>query len=383
MRFIHLADLHLGRTLAEFSLIDLQRELLTEIVNYAASAKADAVVIAGDIYDRSTPSVQAVNLLSGFLSALSRMNMPALIIAGNHDSADRLAFLSDILGQSGIYIAGDYRLGQPPVTLEDEYGPVNFYLMPFFRPGRNRAQAEGETVDGYDGAVRVAIGHMNVDPAQRNVLVAHQFVCAEGQMPLRSESEMIFVGGTELVQAAHLAPFDYTALGHLHQAQRIGRETVRYAGAPFRYALGEEGAAKSFTVVDLLEKGRVIVRQEPFHPSINLRKVRGRIEEILAAPASDDDGDFLEVELTDEAPVYDAMQRLRARFPRTVNVRRVRDMMRVMPEGSLAASRMDRHDPAAAFRRFAEEMTGCPLTPEEDAEMSDVLKKAAQEEEDA
>ena len=383
MRFIHLADLHLGRTLAEFSLIDLQRELLTEIVNYAAANRADAVVIAGDVYDRSTPSVQAVNLLSGFLSALARLEIPALVIAGNHDSPDRLAFLSGILDRAGIHIAGDYRLGQGPVTLRDEFGPVNFFLLPFFRPGLIRAQAEGETVTGYDDAVRVAVARMPVDPAQRNVLVAHQFVCAAGQTPLRSDSEMIFAGGTELVSAARFHAFDYVALGHLHQAQRVGSETVRYAGAPLRYALGESGAAKSFTVVDLMEKGTVIVKQEPFHPSVSLRSLRGRLEDILSAPPAANDGDFLEVVLTDEQPVYDAMQRLRVRYPRTVNVRRERDMMTGMPEGALSAGRAERRDPAAVFRRFAEELTGYPLTPEEDEEMTDVLRKAAGEEEDA
>ena len=382
MRFIHLADLHLGRTLAEFSLIDLQRELLTEIINYAAQNKADAVVIAGDVYDRSTPSVQAMNLLSGFLSALARLEIPALVIAGNHDSPDRLTFLSGLLAQSGVYIAGDYRLGQAPVILTDAFGPVNFYLLPFFRPGHIRAQAADEAVASYDDAVRVAIEHMPLDLAERNVLVAHQFVCAGGQTPIRSDSEMIFAGGTELVSAAHFQPFDYVALGHLHQAQRVGGETVRYAGAPLRYALGESGAAKSFTVVELMEKGAVIVKQEPFHPSISLRSVRGRLEDILAAPPAANDGDFLEVVLTDEQPVYDAMQRLRARYPRTVNVRRERDMMTGMPEGALAV-RVERRDPAAVFRRFAEELTGYPLTPEEDAEMTDALQKAAGEEEDA
>ncbi|MBR3502831.1 MAG: exonuclease SbcCD subunit D [Clostridia bacterium] len=380
MRFIHLADLHLGRSLAEFSLIDLQREALTEIVNYAAHAGADAVVIAGDVYDRSTPSVQAVNLLSGFLSALSRLNIPALIIAGNHDSTDRLAFLSDILGQAGIHIAGDYRLGQPPVTLSDAFGPVNFYLLPFFRPGHIRAQAVDEPVAGYDDAVRVAIERMPIDASQRNVLVGHQFVCAAGHVPIRSDSEMLFAGGTELVSAAHFAPFDYVALGHLHQAQRVGAETVRYAGAPLKYALGEAGAAKSFTVVDMMEKGAVSVKQEPFHPSVGLRAVRGRLEDILAAPPAENDGDFLEVLLTDEEPVYDAMQRLRARYPRTVNVRRERDMMLNMPGGEPVARREDRRDPMAVFSRFASEITGLDLTVEEQSDMRDVLTEAAREE---
>ena len=375
MRFIHLADLHLGRSLAEFSLIDLQKEMLTQVVNHAMSNKVDAIVISGDIYDRSMPPVAAVNLLNGFLSALSRLSIPALIVAGNHDSPDRLAFLSELLTKSGIHICGEYRLGQPPVTLRDEYGEVDFHLLPFFRPGIIRAQAGDEDIVTVDDAVRAAVGRMPMDPARRNVLICHQFVCAGGAMPLRSESEMIYVGGTELVSASHFDAFDYVALGHLHQPQRVGSERVRYAGAPLKYALGETGA-RSFPLVEMRAKGDVQIKLIPFTPSINLRSVRGRFDEIVSLPPSDGDNDFLEVILTDEEPVYDAMQRLRARFPHTVNVRRERDMIVDNSLGEFSVSRADRHDPMAAFSRFAEDMTGFPLTSEAESDIRDALSEA-------
>ena len=380
MRFVHLADLHLGRSLAEFSLIDLQKEILGQIIEYIRDNAVDAVVIAGDVYDRAAPSIQAFNLLDGFLTLLAQMCKPVLLIAGNHDSPERLSFLSHLLERSGLYIAGDYTLGQPPVTLNDAYGSVNFYLLPFFRPGYIRAQAEGEAINGYDDAVRCAIKHMNIDPAQRNVLVAHQFVCALGSTPLRSDSEMIFVGGTELVSAESVSGFDYVALGHLHQAQKVGGECVRYAGAPLKYALGESASLKSFAVVDLFSKGETRVQLVPIKPSIDLRMERGKLEELLNRPASDRDGDFIEVRLTDEEPVFDAMQRLRTRYPRVVSVRREGDMHATHPSGPLSASRRIRRDPMGVFQRFYEEAAGQPLTEAEIDDVKSALAEAQREE---
>lgn len=380
MRFVHLADLHLGRSLAEFSLIDVQQDILEQIVEYIRKNDVDAVVIAGDVYDRSAPSVQAVNLLDGFLTLLSQLGKPVLLIAGNHDSPERLSFLSPLLERSGVYIAGEYRLGQRPVVLSDSFGPVYFYLLPFFRPGVIRAQAEDESIASYDDAVRCAIRHMNVDMSARNVLVAHQFVCASGGMPIRSESEMIFVGGTELVSAEAVSGFDYTALGHLHQAQRVGSDTVRYAGAPLKYALGEGASLKSFTVVDMLEKGDVRVQAVPLKPKHDMRMLRGRLEELLALPETAEDGDFLEVRLTDENPVFDAMQRLRVRYPRVVNVRRERDMAVGRMGESLSALRRVHRDPMSVFARFYEETVGQSMTAEEQGDIADALREAQEEE---
>lgn len=378
MRFIHLADLHLGRSLCEFSLIDLQKEFLENVLAAVSERGIDAVVIAGDIYDRTMPTVQAVQLLSGFLSTLSRMHTPVLLIAGNHDSAERLGFLSGVLDMSGIYISGEYTLGAPPVVLRDEHGPVCFYLMPFFRPGAIRSQDGNARIENYDDAVRTAVSHMPIDPAARNVLVAHQFVCAPGQLPLKTESEMPTVGGTEMVHTSSFDPFDYVALGHLHQPQRIGRDTVRYAGSPIPYSLGEADSRKSYTIVELGPKGSVAVEQAPVRLSVGLRSLKGRLSEIMALPASDADGDFLAVRLTDENPVYDAMQTLRTRFPRVVSVRRERDMMAPVQRLS-AVSAVREADPVALFDRFCEEVTGAPLTVGERADLTAAVRAAGEE----
>lgn len=374
MRFIHLADLHLGRSLAEFSLIELQKEFLTTVISAVSEKKADAVVIAGDVYDRSVPSVQAVQLLNGFLSQLARMNIPVLLAAGNHDSAERLGFLSGVLDMTGIHIAGEYSLGAQPVTLHDEFGPVHFHLMPFFRPGIIRSQTENIKIENYDDAVRVAVEHLSINPAERNVMIAHQFVCAAGQMPMQSESEMPFLGGVEMVHASHFDAFDYVALGHLHQPQKVGRDTVRYAGAPLKYAIGEAASQKSFVLVELGRKGEVSYELIPVLPSIDLRAVRGKLSEIMNLPLSESDNDFLTVQLTDEDAVYDALQTLRSRYRHVISVRRDRDMIASAP-GLTPVAAIRESDPLALFDRFMEEVTGYGLT---DAEREDIKKAIAE-----
>lgn len=374
MRFIHLADLHLGRSLAEFSLIELQKEFLTFVVQTAHEKRVDAVIIAGDVYDRSLPSIQAVQLLNGFLSQLARMEIPALLVSGNHDSAERLGFLSDVLNMTGIYIAGEYELGAQPVTLHDEFGPVHFHLMPFIRSGVVRAQVKKETVETYDDAVRIAVNHLPFNADERNVLVAHQFVCAAGQIPMQSESEMPFLGGVEMVHASHFDRFDYVALGHLHQPQRVGRDVVRYAGAPLKYAAGEADSSKSLVLIEMKEKGSVSFELIPIRPSINLRSVCGKLDEIMSLPRDESDNDFLTVRLTDEDAVYDALQTLRTRYPRVISVRRDRDMIASAPE-ALSIHSVRRMDPLSLFDRFCEELTGYALT---DAERAEV-RKAVQE----
>lgn len=378
MRILHLADLHLGRSLSEFSLIGLQKEFLTDIIRTVSERKIDAVLIAGDVYDRSMPSVHAVQLLNGFLSALAKLNVPVLLIAGNHDSAERLSFLSGVLGMQGIHIAGEYELGAAPVTLHDQFGPVHFHLLPFFRPGAVRSQAPDARIETYDDAVRTAVDCMKVNPQERNVLLAHHFVCASSQMPLTSDSEMPFLGGLELVHADHFSAFDYVALGHLHHPQKIGRETVRYAGSPIPYSLGEADAKKSFVIAELKEKGQVSVELVPVKLSVGMRSVRGRLEEIMALPETGGDGDFLVVRLTDENPVYDAMQTLRTRYPRVVSVRRERDMMSAGP-GVLPVVAVRETDPLTLFARFIEKVTGAELTDEERADIEAAVKEAGEE----
>ncbi len=379
MKILHLADLHLGRSLAEFSLFELQKEFLTKIVNDITEKKIDAVVIAGDVYDRSLPSLHAVQLLNGFLSTLASMKVPVLMISGNHDSAERLSFLSDVLNVTGIYIAGEYTVGAAPVTLEDEHGKVNFYLLPFFRPGVVRSQVKDARIETYDDAVRVAVEKMNVNTQERNVLLAHHFVCAGGSMPLQSDSEMPFIGGLELVDAANFDAFDYVALGHLHQAQKVGRSEVRYAGSPIKYSLSEAQMPKSYVIVDLGAKGEADIEKVPIKLSLDLRSLRGTLEEIMNLPESDADGDFVAVQLTDVEPVYDAMQTLRTRYPRVISVRRERDMVSASVRG-MSIDAVRELDPFTLFDKFYQSRTKSELTENEKKDILQALEEVSEEE---
>ena len=378
MRLLHLADLHLGRSLAEFSLQDLQQEFLNEILKTVSQRNIDAVLIAGDVYDRSLPPVYAVRMLNDFLCALSEMHVPVLIVSGNHDSAERLSFLSGVLNTSGIYIAGEYDMDAPPVILSDEFGKIHFYLLPFFRPGAVRAQAKDEAIATYNDAVKYAVEKMGVQTNERNVLISHHFVTSAGHAPVHSDSEIMFIGGLEMVDSACFDAFDYVALGHLHQVQKVGRDAVRYAGSPIKYSLSEVEGKKSFVIIEMGEKGDVNIELVPICLSQDMRLVRGTLEEIMKRPADGADNDFLAVVLTDVEPVYDAMQTLRTRYPYVISVRRERDMIAANVD-SISVGQVRELAPFTLFERFYESRTTLELTENEKADIRQALDEAAEE----
>jgi len=378
VRLLHLADLHLGRSLAEFSLQELQQEFLNQIIELVVQKNIDAVMIAGDVYDRSLPPVYAVRMLNDFLCALSERKVPVLLVSGNHDSAERLSFLSGVLNAGGIYIAGEYEIGTPPVTLEDEFGKVNFYLLPFFRPGAVRAQVKNVHIADYNDAVRIAVERMNVNADERNVMISHHFVTAAGAAPVQSDSEIMFIGGLEMVDAACFDDFDYVALGHLHQNQKVGRESVRYAGSPIKYSMSEVEGRKSFVIIDMGAKGDVRIEQIPICLSRDLRLLRGTLEEIMNRPADGADDDFIAVLLTDIEPVYEAMQTLRTRYPHVIQVRRERDMIAAGVD-SISVEGVRETDPFVLFERFYEQRTSLELTENEKADIRQALEEAAEE----
>jgi len=378
MRLLHLADLHLGRSLAEFSLQDLQQEFLNEILKTVSQRNIDAVLIAGDVYDRSLPPVYAVRMLNDFLCALSEMRVPVLIVSGNHDSAERLSFLSGVLNTSGIYLVGEYDMDAPPVTLSDEFGKIHFYLLPFFRPGAVRAQAKDEAIATYNDAVRYAVEKMGVQTNERNVLISHHFVTSAGHAPVQSDSEIMFIGGLEMVDSACFDEFDYVALGHLHLVQKVGRDAVRYAGSPIKYSLSEVEGKKSFVIIEMGEKGDVNIELVPIRLSQDMRLVRGTLEEIMKRPQDGADNDFRAVVLTDVEPVYDAMQTLRTRYPYVISVRRERDMIAASVD-SISVGQVRELDPFTLFERFYESRTTLELTENEKADIRQALDEAAEE----
>lgn len=314
MKFLHLADLHLGKRVNGFSMLEDQAHILRQILAILDDEQPDGVLIAGDVYDKSVPSVEAVELLDGFLTELRTRGVPVLLISGNHDSPERLAFGGRVMDSCGIHISPVYNGALAPVTLHDEFGPVHVWLLPFVKPAHVRRWFLDADIESYTDAVAEAVAHMDIGTAARNVLVTHQFVTGG----TRSGSEELSVGGTDNVDSGVFAPFDYVALGHLHGAQHIGRETIRYAGSPLKYSFSEARQHKSVTVVTLGEKGDVQVRTVALTPLRELREIRGSYDELTARSFYEHTtyrSDYLHLILTDEQDVFDAMSRLRTIYP--------------------------------------------------------------------
>ena len=314
MKFLHLADLHLGKRVNGFSMLEDQAHILRQILAILDDEQPDGVLIAGDVYDKSVPSVEAVELLDGFLTELRARGVPVLLISGNHDSPERLAFGGRVMDSCGIHISPVYDGALAPVTLHDAFGPVHVWLLPFVKPAHVRRWFPDADIESYTDAVAEAVAHMDIDTAARNVLVTHQFVTGGA----RSGSEELSVGGTDNVDSGVFAPFDYVALGHLHGAQHIGRETIRYAGSPLKYSFSEARQHKSVTVVTLGEKGNVQVRTVALTPLRELREIRGSYDELTARSFYEHTtyrSDYLHLILTDEQDVFDAMSRLRTIYP--------------------------------------------------------------------
>ena len=314
MKFLHLADLHLGKRVNGFSMLEDQAHILRQILAILDDEQPDGVLIAGDVYDKSVPSVEAVGLLDSFLTELRARGVPVLLISGNHDSPERLAFGGRVMDSCGIHISPVYDGALAPVTLYDEFGPVHVWLLPFVKPAHVRRWFPDADIESYTDAVAEAVAHMDIDAAARNVLVTHQFVTGG----TRSGSEELSVGGTDNVDSGVFAPFDYVALGHLHGAQHIGRETIRYSGSPLKYSFSEARQHKSVTVVTLGEKGDVQVRTVALTPLRELREIRGSYDELTARSFYEHTtyrSDYLHLILTDEQDVFDAMSRLRTIYP--------------------------------------------------------------------
>ena len=314
MKFLHLADLHLGKRVNGFSMLEDQAHILRQILAILDDEQPDGVLVAGDVYDKSVPSVEAVELLDGFLTELRARGVPVLLISGNHDSPERLAFGGRVMDSCGIHISPVYDGALAPVTLHDAFGPVHVWLLPFVKPAHVRRWFPDADIESYTDAVAEAVAHMDIDTAARNVLVTHQFVTGGA----RSGSEELSVGGTDNVDSGVFAPFDYVALGHLHGAQQIGRPTIRYAGSPLKYSFSEASQHKSVTVVTLGEKGDVQVRTVALTPLRELREIRGSYDELTARSFYEHTtyrSDYLHLILTDEQDVFDAMSRLRTIYP--------------------------------------------------------------------
>lgn len=316
MRFIHLSDLHIGKRVNGFPMLEDQRYILEQILEKTKESAADAVIIAGDIYDKPVPSAEAVDLFDDFLVGLTKLGVMVFLISGNHDSAERISYAGRLLRESQVYISPRFDGTIHPISVSDDYGIVNVYLIPYIHPSLVRNAWPEEKIGSYDDAMRVLLKKSGADPNARNLAVVHQFVTAGGQKPEETDSEEKHVGGLDNVDVSAFDAFDYVALGHLHGPQRIGRDTIRYAGSPLKYSFSEEKQKKSITLAELKEKGKVAYDLLPLEAKRDLRTVRGSFEEVTSPEftARRKGDDYYRVILTDENDVPNALSRLRRRF---------------------------------------------------------------------
>ena len=317
MKLLHLADLHIGKRVNEFSMLEDQRAILKQILDIAEQEKPDAVLIAEDVYDKTIPPGEAVSVLDDFLTGLAFLKLPVFMICGNHDSAERLSFGSRILRRQGITIAAAYDGTLEPVLLHDEYGPVELYLLPFIKPALAAPFFPEQELESTEDAVRSILESVPDQPDCRRVLVAHQFVTNRGELPQQSDSETAYVGGSDAVDALVFHAFDYVALGHLHGPQKMLRDTIRYAGSPLKYSFSESRQKKSVTIVELLEKGNTLVRQIPLVPLRDMREIRGPIDQLTDPQVvnSANPEDYIHATLTDTEELMDPIGRLRRFYP--------------------------------------------------------------------
>lgn len=379
MKLIHLSDLHLGKRVNEFSMIEDQQHILAQILDIIDTEQPQAVLIAGDVYDKPVPSAEAVQLFDRFLSNLAERRVQVFIISGNHDSAERIAFGAKLMDASGIHLSPVYSGTVDPLVLQDEYGPVFFRMLPFVKPAHVRRFYPDAEIETYTDALRTAVEHMEVDRTQRNVLLTHQFVTGAG----RSDSEEISVGGSDNVDAAVFEAFDYVALGHIHRPQNMEGERLRYCGTPLKYSFSEASHEKSVTVVELRDKSgtekeyaKLQIRTVPLKPLHDLREIRGTYMELSAREyylgmAADD---YLHITLTDEEDVPDAIGKLRIIYPNLMKLDY--DNTRTRESRNLTlADDVETKSPLELFGTFYELQNNQPMSPQQTELISSLIEK--------
>lgn len=379
MKFLHISDLHIGKRVNEFSMLEDQKYILNQILAAAETTQAEGVVIAGDIYDRQVPSAEAVQVLDSFLTELAQGGRQVFAVSGNHDSPERIAFGAQLMKDRGVYLSPVYNGETTELILKDAYGEIGVYLLPFVKPAvmRRILEEEGadDLVESFHDAVRIAVERMKVDPARRNLLVAHQFVTGAG----RCDSEDASVGGLDNVDASVFDAFDYVALGHIHSPQWVGRQTLRYCGTPLKYSFSEAEQEKSVTLVEMKEKGEILVSQIPLSPLRDMRRIRGTYLQVMSRSFYEgiDREAYLQITLTDEEDVPDAVRRLQTVYPNLMalcydNSRTRRSQIIEAPE------QMEQKTEMELFEEFFELQNNQPMSSEQRACVTQMIEEARQ-----
>ena len=373
MKFIHLSDLHLGKRVNEFSMLEDQEFILIKILNIIDEQHPDGVIIAGDVYDKSVPPAEAVELFDNFLVNLAKRGVKVFVISGNHDSAERIAFGGRLMDKSGIYLSPVYNGHISPITLTDAHGEVNVYLLPFIKPAHVRRCYPDRDITSYTDAVQVAVEEMQVDTTKRNLLVTHQFVTGAS----RTESEEVSVGGTDNVDASVFAAFDYVALGHIHRSQKCGGEHIRYCGTPLKYSFSEAGDSKSVTVVTLGDKGDVALDFVPLIPKRDLVEIKGTYEELTFKGFWGDTTyteDYMHITLTDEEDIPEVLAKLRTIYKNIMKLdydnRRTRTTNEIT-----GAEQVQEKSSFEHFSTFYELQNGQPMSEEQAEFMAHLIER--------
>lgn len=371
MKLLHLSDLHIGKRVNEYSMLKDQRYILGQILDIADEEKPDAVLIAGDVYDKNMPGGDAILLFDWFLTGLSMRGISVLLISGNHDSPERLSFARKMLWESRIHISEVYQGKVEKVTKEDEYGKVCFYLIPYLKPSAVRQYFPEEEIGDYERAMELVLKSLDLDPAKRNVLLVHQFLTGAD----RSDSEEISVGGLDDISAGLFDSADYVALGHLHRPQKVLRETMRYAGSPLKYSFSEADHKKSVTLVELKEKGNVIVKTRELEPLRDMRKIKGSYLELTKKENYENTNvkDYLSITLTDEEEIPAVLGKLSAIYPNIMQLQYDNRRSR-----SLGIDHVERgaeqKSPLTLFSEFYEMQNNSPLSAEQEAYLLELME---------
>lgn len=378
MKFIHLSDLHIGKRVNEFSMFEDQEYILSEIIKIIDSEKPDAVLIAGDVYDKSIPPSEAVTLFDRFLCLLSERNLQVFVISGNHDSPERLSFASRLIEKSGVHISPVYNGHIEPFQMKDEYGEVNIYMLPFIKPANVRRFFDDREIASYTDAVNAVISEMNVDSESRNVLITHQFVTGAN----RTESEEISVGGADNVDVSAFDDFDYVALGHLHRPQNCLSDRVRYCGTPLKYSFSEANDKKSVTIVELKEKGSLEVRTADLVPKHEMREIKGKYEELTAKSFYENttyQTDYMHITLTDEEDIPDGVGKLRTIYHNLMKLDY--DNKRTRSNSQITGTqKVEEKTPLELFEDFYELRNNQPMSEEQREYISSLIESIWEEE---
>jgi len=382
MKIFHISDLHIGKQLHYYNMKEDQMAILEQIVDKAKELRPDVLIIAGDIYDKSVPSAESYTIFNQFLNNLSRIepHIPVLIIAGNHDSAERLNYASTFLEKHNIFISV-----QPPscdkeylkkIVLKDEFGEVNFYMLPFTKPGYVRHLFDEGVITSYDSAIKALIAREDIDYSKRNVLISHQFYVSGDKSPDTCDSEQVYitVGGIDSVDIEAVKDFDYVALGHLHGAQSIGRSHIRYSGSPLKYSVSEEKHIKAITMVTINDKGTdIIIDRIPLAALRDVRSEKGLLSDIISRASDENRHDYLSITITDEDEIYKPKDQLEEHYDHILELKVENNRTRAQLEQ--VDFKVTTLNPFEAFKQFYQEMQGAPMSSEEEQIMLDVISK--------